>query len=201
MDCCKTENHLSKEVIEKLKWVLYAVFYINTGMFAVELISGLIAHSNALIADSLDMLGDAFVYGLSLFVLTKHPKIQAKASVVKGIVMLLLGLYVFWETFYKIINPVVPTAQTITFIGILALIANTVCFFLLTRHKGKNINMKSAWICSRNDLYGNVSVICTGILVGYFNSMWPDIIVGLSIATLVIYFSITVIKESIIHTR
>src|SRR3989338_9554561 len=125
MDCCKTETYLSKEVIEKLKWVLYIVFFINAGMFLIELISGLIANSSALIADSLDMFGDAFVYGLSLFVLSKNHKIQAKASVVKGVIMLLFGFYVFWEAFHRVTHPIVPTAQIISFIGILALIANT----------------------------------------------------------------------------
>lgn len=201
MDCCKTETYLSKEVIEKLKWVLYTVFFINAGMFLVELINGLIANSSALIADSFDMFGDAFAYGLSVFVLSKHHQIQAKASVIKGTIMLLFGLYVFWGAFHKITHPILPTAQTISIIGLLALIANTVCFILLARHKDTNINLKSAWVCSRNDLYGNIGVIGAGILVGYYNSMWPDIIVGLGIAGLVLYFSATVIKESLLHVK
>ncbi|HBQ20642.1 MAG: hypothetical protein A2Z91_07910 [Deltaproteobacteria bacterium GWA2_38_16] len=201
MGCCDTKTYFSKEVIKKLKWILYAVFLINAGMFLVELISGLIANSSALKADSLDMFGDALVYGLSLFVLSKNHKIQARASVIKGLIMFLFGLYVFGEAFHKIIHPIVPTAQTISLIGILALMANMLCFVLLTKHKDKNINLKSSWICSRNDLYGNVSVIGAGILVGYFNSMWPDIIVGLGIAVLVLYFSVMVIKESLAHTQ
>ena len=200
MDCCHKDACLPQETVRALKWVLYVVFAINASMFIVELVSGIRAGSNALIADSLDMLGDAFVYGLSLFVLAKSNKIQAKASIVKGAVMLALGLYVFWETYSKLINPAVPHAQTITIIGIIALLANVLCFYLLTRHKDKNINMKSAWVCSRNDLYANVSVIAAGLLVGYFNSMWPDILVGIGIAGMVIYFSLQVIKESIKHT-
>ena len=141
------------------------------------------------------------MYGLSLFVLTKNHKIQAKASVIKGIIMLFFEAYVIWEIFDKITHPIVPISETIFFIGGLALIANIICFILLTRHKGKNINLKSAWTCSRNDLCGNIGVIGAGILVGYFNSMWPDIIIGLGIATIVIYFSITVIRESLIHVR
>ncbi len=199
MDCCKTD--FSKETITRLKWVLYTVFFINLIMFFVEFISGIVVDSNALIADSLDMFGDAFVYGLSLFVLSKSHKTQAKASLIKGIIMLLFGLYVFWEAFYKIINPVIPLAQTITLLGFLALVANIICFFLLTKNKNENINIKSAWVCSRNDIYGNIGVIIAGILVGYFNSMWPDIIVGIGIAGLAVYFSIGVIKESLKHTN
>ena len=201
IDCCKTVPYLSKDVIGKLKPVLYAVFFINIGMFVVEFASGLIANSSSLIADSLDMFGDAFVYGLSLFVLAKHHKIQAKASVIKGIIMLGFGAYVIWEVFDKITHPIVPTSEMISFIGVLALIANVICFILLTRHKGENINLKSAWTCSRNDLFSNTGVIGAGILVGLFNSMWPDVIIGLGIAALVIYFSINVIRESLIHAR
>ena len=196
MDCCNTRVHLTKEATKKLRWVLYVTFFINAGMFLIEAVSGITAHSNVLVADSLDMLGDAFVYGLSLFVLSKNHKTQARASLVKGVIMLILGLYVLWQSLYRVLYPVVPSAQTITLIGILALIANVVCFFILTRHRDKNINMKSVWICSRNDVYGNISVIGAGILVGYFNSMWPDIIVGMGMAGLVLYFSIKIIKES-----
>ena len=201
IDCCKSVPSLSRDVVEKLKLVLYAVFFINAGMFVVEFVSGLVANSSSLIADSLDMLGDAFVYGLSLFVLTKNHQIQARASVVKGVIMLILGAYVVWEVFYKITHPIVPTAELISIIGILALIANIICFVLLTRHKGENINLKSAWTCSRNDLFGNTGVIGAGLLVGYFNSMWPDIIIAIGVATLVIYFSIAVIRESLIQAR
>ena len=200
-DCCKTVPYLSKDVIGKLKPVLYAVFFINIGMFIVEFASGLIANSSSLIADSLDMLGDAFVYGLSIFVLAKHQKIQAKASVIKGIIMLTFGAYIIWEVFDKITHPIVPTSEMISLIGVLALIANIICFILLSRNKGENINLKSAWTCSRNDLFSNTGVIGAGILVGFFNSMWPDVIIGLGIAALVIYFSINVIRESLIHAR
>ncbi len=199
MNCCDTETKLPAEIIQKLKWVLYVVFFINAGMFLVELVGGIVSHSNALIADSLDMFGDAFIYGISIFVLSKNHKIQARASLLKGVLMLLLGVYVLWEVIYKIIYPVVPSANVISLIGLLALIANAFCFFLLTKQKNKNINIKSAWICSRNDLYGNMSVIGAGFLVGYFNSMWPDTIVGLGIAGLALYFSIEIIKESKQH--
>ena len=199
MDCCNTETYLSKGVVQKLKVVLYLVFFINAVMFLLELTSGIVAHSNALVADSLDMFGDALVYGLSLFVLSRDHKIQAKISLVKGLIMFLLGLYVFWEAFYKIIHPLVPPAQIITIIGIMALAANIASFLLLIKHKNKSINIKSAWVCSRNDAYGNLGVIGAGILVGYFNSMWPDIIVGLGIAGLVLYSSVGIIKESRKH--
>ncbi|OGZ77764.1 MAG: hypothetical protein A2256_01035 [Candidatus Staskawiczbacteria bacterium RIFOXYA2_FULL_32_7] len=152
-------------------------------------------------ADSLDMFGDAFVYGISLFVLSRGYKVQARASVIKGAIMFSVGLYVFIEAFYKIIYPIVPPAQTITSIGILALAANIICLLLLTKYKDKNINMRSSWICSRNDVFSNIGVIMAGILVAYFNSMWPDIIIGIGIASLAIYFSVAIIKESNKHNK
>lgn len=198
MECCSDKCY-TEETIKKIKLVLYIVFFINFGMFFVELVSGIVAKSNALKADSLDMFGDAFVYGLSLFVLNKKHSTQAKASLVKGISMLLLGFYVLGEAVYKIIYPTIPLAETITIVGVFALIANAICFYLLTRQKDKSINIRSAWICSRNDIYANVGVIGAGFLVGYFNSMWPDIITGLVIAGLILYFSVGVVKESLKH--
>ena len=120
--CCTID--LNNTDGKTLKKVLFLVLFINFGMFLVEVVGGLIAHSNALLADSLDMLGDAFVYGVSIAVLFKHPSVRAKASLVKGIIMLLLGLFVIGESIFKIINPVIPIAETITVIGLLALFAN-----------------------------------------------------------------------------
>lgn len=168
-------------------------------MFFVEVISGFISHSNALLADSLDMLGDAFVYGISIAVLFKHPSVRAKASLVKGITMLLLGLFVVGESIFKIFNPVIPIAETITIIGLLALLANAVSFILLLKHKAKDLNVRSAWICSRNDVIGNIGVIIAGLLVARFNSMWPDVVVGLIIAFIVIQSSFQIIGESLNH--
>jgi len=199
MDSCCNKGYLSQEMVKKLKGVLYFVFFINAGMFAVEVTTGILSHSSSLLADSLDMLGDAFVYGLSLFVLAKHHTIQAKASLIKGLMMLVFSLYVFWEAFQKMIHPLVPQAQTISAIGLLALVANALCYFTLTKHKDENINMESSWLCSRNDMVGNLGVIAAGILVGTFDSMWPDIVIGLGIAGMALYFSAKLIKESLRH--
>ena len=159
-DCCIVD--LNNADGKTLKKVLFLVLFINLGMFFVEGVSGLISHSNALLADSLDMLGDAFVYGISIAVLSKHPSVRAKGSLVKGAVMLVLGLFVVGENVFKIINPVVPLAETITVIGLLASLANAVSFMLLLKHKAKDLNVRSAWICSRNDVVANIGVIIAG---------------------------------------
>ena len=189
-DFCLDEHNTT------LRKVFIAVFAVNAVMFCIELISGTLAHSTSLIADALDMLGDAFVYGISLYVLTKDQHARNKAFLIKGIVMLLLGLNVIRDVITKILNPTLPMAETITIIGTLALFANLLCLYLLQKHKEDEINIRSAWICSRNDVIANVSVIGAGFLVGVLNSMWPDILVGSGIALLVLQSSLQIVKES-----
>ncbi|MDP3697715.1 MAG: cation diffusion facilitator family transporter [Candidatus Taylorbacteria bacterium] len=196
-NCCAV--NLENAEGKNLKTVLFLVFFINFGMFFVEAVSGLTARSNALLADSLDMLGDAFVYGISIAVLSKHPSVRAKGSLVKGAVMLGLGLLVVGQSILKIINPIVPVAETITVIGSLALLANAASFALLLKHKAKDLNVRSAWICSRNDVVANIGVIIAGLLVARFNSIWPDITAGLIIAFIVIRSAVQIIKEAWKH--
>lgn len=196
-DCCDTDLKLNPRQLAKVKHVLWAVFVINLGMFFLEFGSGFWARSSTLIADSLDMLADAFVYGLSLYVLKENNVVKARASLVKGFLMFVLGLYVVGESLFKIINPVLPTGEAISAIGFLALLANGVSLALLWRHKNNDLNMKSAWICSRNDTTSNVVVILAGFLVLYFHSMWPDIIVGLGMSAIVIHSSVLIVKEAL----
>jgi Co/Zn/Cd efflux system component len=196
MACCDDEVCLTKENTA-LRNVFITVLIINTVMFLVEFTTGYLSNSSALIGDSLDMLGDAFVYGISLFVLYRGAIAQVKASLVKGGLTLLLGLYVVGDSVYKIINPVLPVAETISLIGFIALLANVVCFVLLLKYRSKDLNVKSSWICSRNDLIANTSVIVAGFLVAYFNSRWPDIIIGLGIAGVVIQSAVSIIKEGL----
>jgi len=197
-DCCTVEDmDLQKDKNRTLRKVFWVVLLINLVMFFTEAIAGYLAHSNALLADSLDMLGDAFVYSISLFVLTRSYKAKVNASIIKGATMALLGLFIIFAAINKILNPVMPTAETISIIGSVVLIANVICFFLLIKHKDTDLNIKSSWICSRNDVMANVSVIIAGFLVAYFNSMWPDILVGLGIAFLVLKSSIEIILEGI----
>lgn len=198
-DCCDVD--LTQESGQQLKKVLWAVLLINLAMFVIEITAGFLARSNALLADSLDMLGDTFVYGVSIAVLTHHPAIRAKASFVKGATMSLLGLYVVGEIIYKLFNPLVPQAEIITTIGVLALGANALSFALLLKYKNKDLNARSAWICSRNDVIANISVIGAGILVARFNSMWPDIIIGFGIAMMVLRSSLHIMQESLLHQR
>lgn len=198
-DCCVVNLNNSDGKI--LRTILFLVLFINFGMFLVEAVAGFMAQSNALLADSLDMLGDTFVYGISIAVLSKHPSVRAKGSLAKGIIMLLLGLFVVGENIFKILNPIIPVAETITIIGLLALLANATSFVLLAKYKAKDLNMRSAWICSRNDVMGNIGVIIAGLLVTKFHSMWPDVVTGFLIAFFVIRSSLQIIKESWNHNN
>ena len=114
--------------------------------------------------------------------------------------MMLLGLYVVIDIIYKIINPIIPTAEVISIVGIIALLANVISFLLLLKYRNGDINARSSWICFRNDMWANVAVIIAGLLVGYLNSMVPDIIAGLGIVIVVLYSSFHIIKESL-HYR
>lgn len=154
------------------------VLVANAVMFVVELVSGLISGSVALLADSLDMLGDALVYGFSLYVVARGPVWKARAAAAKAGVMALFGAFVFGQLVYKIAYPQLPTAETMGVVGALALAVNGVCFALLWRHRAEDINMRSVWLCSRNDLIANVSVMLAAWAVWLAHSPWPDIAVG-----------------------
>lgn len=177
--------------------VLWAVLAINSAMFVVEGVAGLLAHSTALLADALDMLGDALVYGFSLFVLSRSLRWQAGAALAKGVFMLAFGVAVLAEAAHKVVIPVVPEFQTMGIIGGVALLANGLCFFLLYRHRADNLNMSSTWLCSRNDLIANTGVLVAAAATFVSASRWPDIIVGCVIASLFLHSAYEVLRESI----
>jgi cation diffusion facilitator family transporter len=177
--------------------VLWIVLAINAVMFLVEGWAGLLAHSTSLLADALDMLGDALVYGFSLFVLARSARWQAGAALAKGGFMLAFGLGVLGEALSKVFHPVMPGVETMGVVGGIALAANLVCFFLLYRHRGDNLNMSSTWLCSRNDLIANVGVLLAAGGSYLLVSRWPDIIVGGIIATLFLTSALGVLSQAI----
>ena len=182
--------------------VLWIVLFINAAMFLVEGAAGLLAHSTALLADALDMLGDALVYGFSLFVLARSARWQASAAVAKGGFMLIFGLGVLTEAAYKVVHPIMPAVETMGLIGGLALAANMVCFFLLYQFRGDNLNLRSTWLCSRNDLIANVGVLIAAGATFLLGSRWPDLIVGVIIAAVFLKSAIEVLHEGVVafHT-
>ena len=167
--------------------ILVVVLIINAAMFAAEFSAGLVAGSTALLADSLDMLADALVYALGLFALGRARHWRARAALTSGLFQLVLGVGIAIEVVIKLFIDGLPDTATMGLFGVLALIANTICFVLLTRFRDGDINLRATWICSRNDMIGNVGVLIAAGLVMWLDSGWPDIVIGLIIAGLVIY--------------
>lgn len=195
-DCCEDKACEVAALRAGHARVLWIVLAINAAMFLVEGFAGVVAHSTSLLADALDMLGDALVYGFSLFVLGRPARWQAWAALAKGAFMLLFGLGVLAEAAYKVFVPVVPAAGTMGLIGALALGANLVCFSLLYRYRADNLNMSSTWLCSRNDLIANVSVLGAAGATYLMASRWPDILVGVAIAALFLRSAASVLRDS-----
>jgi len=176
--------------------VLVVVLVINAFLFVVEAGAGLLAHSTALLADSLDMLGDSLVYAFSLFVLWRSAKWKTGAAVLKGAIMAVFGVGVLIEVVYKTMARIVPNAETMGIIGTLVLLGNGICFLLLFRHRSDDLNMRSTWLCSRNDILANISVLAAAAAVKVFDASWPDILIGAGIAALFLRSAFTVLSES-----
>lgn len=195
-ECCNNKGKELAELKSSHGRILKIVLAVNAVMFFVELGAGIMSHSTSLLADSLDMLGDSLVYIFSLYVLHKSARWQAKASLAKGAIMLVFGLSVLAEAATKLATGTLPDAPTMTWVGGAALAMNALCFWLLWKHRADNLNMRSTWLCSRNDVIANFSVIAAGFLTLQFASIWPDIVVGTLIALLFLKSAWNVIRES-----
>ena len=195
-DCCQNKDEELLELQVKQRKVLIIVLLLNAMMFAVEFSYGIISQSTALKADSLDMLGDAIVYALGLYVIAKGPKWKAISAALKGLIMSLFGVYVFIEALNKIQSDIIPTASIMGPVAVIALLVNLICLYLLFSHREDDINMSSTWICSRNDIIANTSVIAASYLVWTFETKWPDIIVGLAISGLFLKSAFSVLSNA-----
>jgi Co/Zn/Cd efflux system component len=195
-DCCEAKAGELAAIRSRHGRVLGAVLAINAFMFIVEFGAGLVSGSSALLADSLDMLGDSLVYGFSLFVIHRSLTWHARAALLKGAIMALFGVAVLFAVAFKLQSATPPAVPTMAAIGMLALAANALCFSLLWRHRADDINLRSTWLCSRNDLIANVAVLLAAVLVAWSSSGWPDIFVGLGIAILFLRTAVVVIRES-----
>ena len=165
-------------------------------MFLVESVAGILAHSTALFADSVDMLGDAVVYGFSLYVIDRGAIWQTRAALLKGMIMAAFGAGVFVQAALKIARGLSPTVEVMGIVGTVALAANLFCLVLLWQRRGDDINMRSAWQCSRNDVIGNAGVLIAAGAVAVTGSPWPDIIVGLLVAVLFVRSAVYIIRDA-----
>ncbi len=198
-DCCSAKS----SEIERLaaqdaqRKVLVAVLAINAVMFVVEFGAGLIAGSAALMADATDMLGDALVYGVSLYALSRSDRWKAGAAAFKGVFILLLGLAIIGNVIAKIVSGVPPSSTLMLIFGGLALAANLVCLRLLWRFRSQDVNMASTFECSRNDVISNVGVLVAAGAVALSHSPWPDIVIALIMAMIILRSALRVLGEAV----
>lgn len=190
-ECCEV-----REIPREQRRILQVVLLINAVMFLTESVAGVVAHSTALFADSLDMLGDAIVYGFSLYVIGRGVAWLARAALLKGVIMATFGIALLVQVAFKLANAVTPTVEVMGLVGTLAFAANVGCLALLWRRRGDDINMRSAWICSRNDVIGNAAVLVAAGAVAVTGSPWPDIVIGLLVASVFARSTVQVVRDA-----
>ncbi|MFC1589575.1 cation transporter [Pseudomonadota bacterium] len=176
--------------------VLIILLCINALMFFVEITLGLFSQSTALIADSMDMLADATVYGIGLYAVGRPALLKIKAAHTSGVFQIILGLSVSIDVIRRLIWGSEPESSLMMAIGILALIANLICLSLISKHKEGEVHMRASWIFSKNDVIANLGIIIGGGLVYLLDSRFPDLIIGLLISILVIRGGIHIIKDA-----
>ncbi len=176
--------------------VLILLLAINGVMFIAEIVAGIMGDSTALIADSLDMLADAAVYAIGLYAVGRSLLVKAKAAHVSGILQIVLGLGVLFDIVRRTVVGSEPESVMMIAVGIVALIANTICLVLIYKHRQGEVHMRASWVFSKNDVIANLGVISGGFLVAYTGSPYPDLFIGLIIAAIVIRGGIHIIKDA-----
>lgn len=180
---------------------LWMVIAINAAMFAVEMTAGQLARSQALQADALDFFADAVTYGISLAVIGASLKTRSMAAAAKGVSLFLMGLWVFGSTIWRVFQGGVPEAPVMGVIGFLALAANVASVLLLMSYKDGDANVRSVWLCSRNDAIGNVIVMIAAVGVWGTATAWPDLIVAGIMAGLFLSSSVQILSQSLAEWR
>jgi Co/Zn/Cd efflux system component len=199
-DCCghgATFEGLSADYKRRL-WLVIAI---NAFMFLVEMGAGALAGSQALQADALDFLGDATTYAISLAVIGTSIQIRARAAILKAISLTAMSLWVLGSTAYHVVVLSIPRAEVMGIIGVLALAANAASVLILMRYKDGDANVRSVWLCSRNDAIGNVAVMVAALAVWGTATKWPDLIVAAIMAGLFLNSSIQILRQSFREIR
>lgn len=202
-DCCSSKSaeleRLARQADQRR--VLLIVLAINAAMFIVEFGAGLIAGSAALMADAVDMFGDALVYAISLYAISRSARWKAGAAMVKGVFILAFGIAVLVDIAIKLRTGVPPSSTIMLVFGGIALAANLLCLRLLWRFRAQDVNMASTFECSRNDVISNVGVLIAAGAVAMSGSPWPDLVVGAIIAALFLRSAFRVIAASLPELR
>lgn len=198
--CCnhKTEFDGASKGFRNALWI---VIFINAIMFIIEMVAGSIAGSQSLKADALDFFGDSVTYGISLYVIGMSLRVRSTAALLKGISLALMGFWVFGSTLYHVFILGVPQAPIMGAIGFLALAANMASVLILVRYKDGDANVRSVWLCSRNDAIGNIAVLIAATFVVVTNSAWPDLIVAGVMAGLFLWSATQIVIQSLNEMR
>ena len=201
MSGCCDDNCAIDALRVRQRGTLRIVLGINGIMFLAIAVAALYGKSTALLADSLDNLGDALTYGLSLYAVSKGTAVKAKVALFKGGLIFLAACAVVAQIAYKFFVPSVPVFEVMGAFSLLGLIANSFCLYLLWRHRHEDVNMSSVWECSRNDIASNLSVFVAAGAVWLTGSGWPDIWVALGLVWLLIRSSIRVVSSAMVELR
>lgn len=194
-DCCGQDVCFDGQS-KAYRRVLWVVIAINAVMFAVEMLAGALAGSQALKADALDFLGDSLTYGLSLAVIGRSLRSRATVALLKGVSLALMGAWVLGYTLYQVMVLGVPQAAAMGAVGVLALAANLTSVALLMRYRDGDANVRSVWLCSRNDAVGNLAVIAAAAAVAVTQSAWPDLIVAALMAALFLRSAFQILRQA-----
>lgn len=196
--CCSAPKPTIDKAYRRILWIALAI---NAAMFAVEIVAGATAKSVSLWADSADFLADAANYAISLTVLGMAAVWRARAALVKGLSLGAVGLLVAGATAWHALTASVPEAEIMGAVGFLALVANVGCALMLYAYRSGDANMRSVWICSRNDAIGNVAVMAAALGVFGTGTGWPDLIVAAILAWLAITGAVQILRQSLAELR
>ena len=199
--CCDDKVCAVDALGQRQTSTLKTVLAINAAMFVVVLAAGLYAGSTALLSDSLDNLGDALTYGLSIYVVAKGARAKAKVALFKGLLILAAALFVLVQVGYRSVYGATPLFEAMGLVSLLALIANSACLALLWKHRTADVNMSSVWECSRNDIAGNLAVFAAAGAVWLTGTRWPDLIVGLLLSVWLLQSSAKVLRSGMTELR
>ena len=194
--CCDHECSL-EPLHERQRGTLQIVLAINVLMFFTIVAAAYYAGSSALLADSLDNLGDALTYAFSLYAVSRGTVVKARVALFKGALIFLAALTVVAQIAYRLFVPGIPVFEVMGIFSLAGLAANSVCLFLLWRHRHEDVNMSSVWECSRNDIAANISVFIAAGAVWFTGSGWPDIVVALGLSLLLIRSAMRVITSAL----
>lgn len=196
--CAKTEFTGLSASYKRILWFIIAI---NAVMFGVEMLAGISAQSQALQADALDFLGDTLSYGISLWAIGKALTVRSSAALIKGISLLLMAIWVVGSTLYRIWVLNQPDAFTMGWVAIAAFSANMLSVLLLMRYRNGDANVRSVWLCSRNDAIGNLVVLLAASGVWYTDTPWPDLLTALIMAMLFLSSSCQIIRQALAEKR